>query len=333
MDEKKIYNLVGKVLEEDLISTGGAVLLPRGTEVTISHVNKVLNHNLYAPPRAKNSNIPQVIEGAISELDSIFAYTRKKNVVPIKQVYRDVLPTIMKVTSYPFVSDLLASLGTTDDYTVTHSLAVSMLSTMLGRWLGLNEEQLVDLSISSTLHDIGKVKIPIEILNKPSKLSPEEFIFMKKHTIFGYEMIRATEGTKLEQALAALEHHERLDGRGYPFGIGKDRISYFAKIVAIADVFHAMGSSRVYHGPKPTYQILSEMWNGVFGAHDPKILQIFLRRYMENLIGARVLLSSGKKATIRLIHPEAPMHPLLETEDGFIDLNQHFDIQIEQVLS
>jgi HD-GYP domain-containing protein (c-di-GMP phosphodiesterase class II) len=324
----QIAHMLGKTLEEDIVSLTGAILIPRGTCITIDHVNKVLNHSWYAMSDEENVELSRTVENAVQELDQIFDFARRKNEIPLQKVYQDILPAVLKVTSYPYIGKLLLGLGKLDNYTVAHSLAVSVLSTMIGRWLGLAEDKLVSLTIASTLHDIGKMKIPIGILNKPGKLSEVEFSYIKKHTIFGYELIQATPGTDYEHALVALEHHERMDGSGYPHGKIGAHISYFARIIAIADVFHAMGSKRVYRGPKPVYEVLDEMANGIFGEFDPTVLSVFLQRYMENLIGVQVLLSNGKNAVIRMVHRGTPLRPLVEHNGEFIDLAENHNIQI-----
>ncbi len=327
-----MIGLLGKVLEEDILSASGVTLLPSGTKVTLAHIHKVLNHQLLADPRTKPVDVVKDLEHAVIQLQGIFDYVRARHQIEFEEVYNEIVPTVLEVSSYPYVHELLALLDNEDDYTATHSFAVSILATMLGRWLGLDEEQLLDITIASALHDIGKSQIPLEILNKPGELTQEEFEVMKQHTLLGYELIQKTAGTTKAHALAALQHHERMDGSGYPAGIVGAEISFYARIIGIADVFHAMGSTRVYHGPNPAYKILDDMSSGVFGKFDPVMMRLFLQRYMEYLIGARVYLSTGKSGTIRMIHTDNPTRPLIQTDDGFVDLSKTWDVNIEKIL-
>lgn len=207
-----------------------------------------------------------------------------------------------------------------------------MISTLLGNWLNLDESELSLLTIAATLHDVGKMKVPEEILNKPGKLTYEEFEEVKKHTVYGYEIIKSTYSLTHRCALVALQHHEREDGKGYPFGLKKDKIDYLSKIVAVADVFHAMTSQRVYQDAKPFYMVVEEMRQGTFGKFDPHIVNVFLQKIMDTLVGNTAVLTDGRVGTIVMIHYEDPFNPLIQSGDEFIDLRKEVDVHLDKVL-
>jgi HD-GYP domain-containing protein (c-di-GMP phosphodiesterase class II) len=174
--------------------------------------------------------------------------------------------------------------------------------------------------------------IPAEILTKPGPLSEEEYALMKKHTTLGYEMIRDTVGTTHMQALVALQHHERMDGSGYPFGVLGHRITDFSKIVAVADIFHAMTSDRFYRTAAPLYEVLRQMDDSVYGKLDPYICSVFINKLMQSMIGNEVLLTDGQVGKIIMILAHDPLRPLVNIGDDFIDLSRHRQLGIVRVI-
>lgn len=155
---------------------------------------------------------------------------------------------------------------------------------------------------------------------------------MKKHTTFGYEMIRDTVGTNHTQALVALQHHERMDGSGYPFGVLGNRITDFSKIVAVADVFHAMTSDRFYRKAAPLYEVLLQMEESVFGKLDPYICRVFINKLMQSMLGNEVELTDGRKGKIVMILATDPLRPLVNIDEDFIDLSKHRSLGIVRVI-
>ncbi len=141
---------------------------------------------------------------------------------------------------------ITTALDKRDKYTHQHSRNVAQISVMIGRKMGLSEKELEDLEVSAILHDIGKIGIPDSILLKPGRLTPEEFEYIKKHTIFGGEMLQKLKHVTESMIAGAVEHHERCDGSGYPYGKKCDEISLFGKIIAVADVYDALTAKRVY---------------------------------------------------------------------------------------
>jgi len=183
------------------------------------------------------------------------------------------------------------------------------------------------------LHDVGKMLIPEAILNKAGKLTAEEFAMMQKHTVYGYEILKATVGVTHRQALVALQHHERINGSGYPSGIKKDDIDLFSRIVSVADVFHAMTSNRVYQNHFPFYRVLSEMERDMYSGLDPAITMLFIEKTMNALIGDSVLLTDGREGTIITVPKNDPTRPLIQVGDNFVDLSKDLSLQIKQIVT
>ncbi|MFF2586309.1 HD-GYP domain-containing protein [Peribacillus butanolivorans] len=126
-----------------------------------------------------------------------------------------------------------------NEYTYKHNIGVGIIATYLGTKLGLSKESLSDLTMAAILHDVGKTRIPERLLEKTGKLTATEYDEIKRHTIYGYELLKSIPGIPPSIALTALQHHEREDGQGYPHKLKGSNIYYLSKIVAIADVFHA----------------------------------------------------------------------------------------------
>lgn len=153
-------------------------------------------------------------------------------------------------------------------------------NTELGK--GLTEQEIMDIALASIMHDVGKIAIPDAILNKPGRLTPEEFEIMKTHTTQGGELLKKIPQMKEHEAFRyaydiALHHHERYDGRGYPDGLKGDEISLWAQIVSLADVYDALTSKRVYKESFAAEEAVQMIKDGKCGVFNPELLEIFLR--------------------------------------------------------
>ena len=192
----------------------------------------------------------------------------------------------------------LARLKTADDYTYMHSVAVCALMVSLARQLKLDENQIRDAGMSGLLHDLGKAMIPMEILNKPGKLTDQEFDLIKTHPAEGHRLL-VDGGTVGEIPLdVCLHHHEKVNGTGYPHQLKDEQISLFAKMGAVCDVYDAITSNRPYKAgwdPAESIRKMTEWCNGHF---DTKVFQSFIKSIGIYPIGSLVRLSSGRLAVV-----------------------------------
>lgn len=334
----KTDRLIGCRLKRDLVSGDGVLLLSEKTILTETHVQFIENHqivisslDLEALPQEGRTN-EGLVGKASEEIKEIFNQMRKSGTIPVEEVQRSIIPTIHQATEFPNLFSILTGLQAKDDYTYRHNIGVGVISTMIGKWLRLNEEDLALLTLAATLHDVGKIKIEDEILNKPGKFTHEEYERMKKHTTYGYEIIQRTSGMHPRVALVALQHHERMDGRGYPQGLTGEEIDYFSKIVAVADVFHAMTSKRIYKQASPFYQVMKQMVSDAYGILDPIICNTFVRRMMEMAIGSSIRLTDGRIGRIAMVHHDDPTNPLIWLDNQFLDLRKHPYLDIERLV-
>jgi putative nucleotidyltransferase with HDIG domain len=280
----------------------------------------------------KNFDLIQIYHYAVTGMSEILQQIHSHQQIPVEPLRTTIFPAVKRLADSPSVFTLLSQLQSKDDYTSKHSIAVGILAMNLGKVLKLPVDQIDLLMTAGTLHDVGKMMIPDLILNKPSQLTLDEFEVMKRHTVYGYEMISRTATFTESEAIIALEHHEQVDGNGYPHRKKNSEINYLAKIVNVVDVFHAMSSSRIYHDPMPFYQILVEMNNGVFGHFDPAISLAFIQNMMEQLIGEKVLLSDSRIGIIRMIPMQVPTRPFVEVGSTIVDLNRTPEINILRLL-
>lgn len=228
--------------------------------------------------------------------------------------------------------DMLHSMRSYDNLTYVHSMSVSIICNIFGRWLKLNPDDIDILTIAGLLHDIGKLVVPEEIIKKPGKLTEIEYNKVKAHTLEGYKILK---NVKIDNRIkdAALLHHERCDGTGYPLGVGEDKISDFAKIIAIADVYDAMTAARVYRGPMCPFKVISIFEKEGLQKYDSKFILTFLENIGQTYMNNRVRLSDGREGDIVLIHNNAISRPLVKCLDGsFVDLVDYPDLSIDELV-
>jgi len=199
-----------------------------------------------------------------------------------------------------------------DDYTYTHCINVSTISLMIGRKLNLTKEQLFQLGEGALLHDLGKIKIPENVLNKPSKLSENEFEIMKKHPLYTYEILKDKKEVSEISKFIAMQHHEKFDGTGYPFGLKGEKINYFARIVALADVYDALTTARSYKKAMSPYKAMQIIVSGSGKHFDPQLLKEMLKILSIYPPGSYVELNTGEKAIIKKINDKNVLGPVVE---------------------
>ncbi|MCL7747601.1 HD-GYP domain-containing protein [Halalkalibacter alkaliphilus] len=318
---------IGLELLHDLVSDEGTLLLKRGTvlsEPLLRKINVSVDQLEYALQGASNKNKDNpidLIEGAANEIRDIFEKF-KKDKHALTQIESTVLPTVELLAREERLATLLEGLFDKDNYTYRHNIGVSVVASMLANWLHFSEEDRKKITLGGLLHDIGKLELSDGVLTKPGRLSNEEFAEIKMHPTYGYELLKIGSIYSEDICLMALEHHEREDGTGYPYQKGANEIHPFSKVIAIADVFHAMTSDRVYRKGHSLYAVLKHIKDESFGKLEPTYAAMFVTKFMELSIGQYAELSNGEVAEIVFIFPQDPINPLVRLHDELIELGK-----------
>jgi HD-GYP domain-containing protein (c-di-GMP phosphodiesterase class II) len=264
---------------------------------------------------------------------SLFQAIRLQRKIPISEFKKIIVPVIDQITEDPNVFRILEAVKVRFDYTHRHNIGVAILAVLIGKWLGLSKSELFALSLGAILHDVGNLRIPEDILNKADFLREDEFQFIKQHTVFGYDMLKNTVGISNRVALAALQHHEREDGSGYPSGLSKDQIEPISKIIAVADIFHAMFSKRPYREPFPITEIIKQLRSEIFGKLNPVIVSVFIDKITSKFVGRQIVLSDGRKGNIVFLNPYEETKPLVQVNSAhFIDLSRQRKLHIKEIV-
>lgn len=220
------------------------------------------------------------------------------------------------------VFDMLHNMRQVNDSTYAHSLNVAIISRIIGKWLHFSNEELDTLTLAGLLHDIGKTKIPDEVLNKDGKLTDEEFQMIRNHPKYGYDILKS-QPLNSHIKKAALMHHERCDGSGYPMGLTMEEIDDYALIIAIADVYDAMTAARSYRAPLCPFEVIAEFEKDGLQKYKPKYILTFLENIANAYQNNRVMLSDGTSARIVLLNHRRLSKPLVQLYDGAcIDLEK-----------
>ncbi|MFA6119731.1 MAG: HD-GYP domain-containing protein [Sideroxydans sp.] len=258
-----------------------------------------------APQAIAKISIQQELEAARklqakskAAVTSMFKEARMGNAIKISEAAPLVEEISRSITRNPEAFLNLARLKTKDDYTYMHSVAVCALMIALAKQLGLGENEIKEAGLAGLLHDVGKMLIPDEVLNKPGKLTDEEFEIIKDHPLKGWEILNGSPDITATALDVCLHHHERVDGKGYPNKLSGSEISLFARMGAVCDVYDALTSNRCYKNgwePADTIRKMAEWKDGHF---DERIFQAFVKTIGIYPSGTLVRLKSGRLAIV-----------------------------------
>ena len=227
--------------------------------------------------------------------------------------------------------DMLHNMRQIDDSTYAHSVNVALICRLIGKWKNFSEKDMDTLTLCGLLHDIGKSKIPNEIIGKPGKLTDSEYEEIKKHPVIGYNLVKNLD---IDQRIknAVLLHHERFDGKGYPLGLTGNEIDDFTSIVSIADVYDAMTANRCYRDGLCPFEVIAMFEKEGLTQFNPKYILTFLDHIANTYINNEVLLSDGSSGKIVLINKKLT-RPTIQLDNGnFVNLESRLDLYVQAII-
>lgn len=348
-----------------IFSKSGQLILPEHTLLT---TQQILRLNFYGIEHIRVILPEEIQDPAVNELtgsghEDIISYSQKirkseafqtfkadynKKVELLEDSLNDILKKNTPIDSNLLISqmsslyegnlttlsifDMLHNMRQIDDSTYAHSINVALISRMLGEWLSFSPEDLDVLTLAGLLHDIGKCKIDPEIIAKPGPLSDDEFAIIKEHPRLGAEVLEHQDLDKRVK-LAALMHHERCDGSGYPLGLFCDEISDFAKIISIADVYDAMTANRCYRKGLCPFEVIATFEREGLSKFDSRYISTFQNHIGDTYISNCVLLNDGTCGKIILMNRQILSRPTVHTStDEYIDLMKHPELHIQAII-
>ena len=346
--------LPGMVVAKNIYDADANLLLSKDMILTVQYINRLKNiglRSIYILTEKSHNNIlyqedimrEETRLKAIRSIGDTFKKclcTKKLDVDVIKEVTINIIDEISQSkTNLIQLSDII----TFDEYTFGHSVNVCAISTMMGIINQYSPKRLYELALGAILHDIGKIMVPLEILNKKGRLDEEEMKIMKNHSTYGFELLRKTSNLSVVPMHVAFQHHENFNGSGYPRALKNLKIHQYARIVAIADVYDAITTERPYQKARTPYQAYEIMSSEAGIKFDINLLESFFDNLAIFTPGSLVLLSNGFYAIVTSISSGLQFHPTIKViakpnkeflkEELYIDLKEYDHIKVLRNLS
>ena len=317
--DKSGRNLVqrGSILDnyviDSLLKMGVIMVYIQSGEETAGDIEKSISpqarkqiERLHTDDRSKVELSDSVKTRVAEGIQFIYSNTESKE---LADATNNIASNLMNaINSTDAIAVDISALKTSDEYTFKHSVDVATMSMILAKQQGLSQKQIYEIGVAGLLHDIGKTKIPLDILNKPARLTDEEFAVMKQHPVFGYRMIKDRDEFSNEICMAVLQHHEKMNSKGYPVGFPSDKITQYARILTIADIYDALVTERPYKSAFSQREAV-EMIMSMTGELDLTAMKSFLESMILYPVDSIVELSNGEKAKVVKNNPHYILRP------------------------
>ena len=347
----------GMVLAEDIYAHGTSrLLLPSGTSLTAKNIARLAFYSIYSvnivqqeAPASKPAPKPETFSERIRNSAEFMEFHQnysnsidsfKKalgNTINMNKpldadaLFEDTLSLMRSGSGKVNLFDMLTNLRNHDDATYVHNINVALICNIFAGWLHFSEEETQIATLCGLFHDIGKMMVPDHILKKEGALTDSEYEIVKSHAIKGYQKLK---DMNMDSRIynAALMHHERCDGSGYPLGLEGEQISPYASLVGIADVYDAMTSARAYREPVCPFDVISLLESEGYQKYAPKYLMTFLENIVNSYLLNTVRLSDGREGTIVYINKDKFSCPTIQVGVEYVDLFKQTDLTIEKIL-
>ncbi len=341
---------LGMELAKDIYSRNNQMILNAGAVLDAQKISKIMFYSVdsitvYVPESEPEQTLTQQLKNSVEFRE--FTKNYDSTVSALKQTVNAMLTEdgdidedfligevdkmVIESGSRSKIFNMLHCIRDYDEMTYMHSVNVSLIANCFAKWLGMSEEDQRIITLSGLLHDVGKTVIPREIILKPDALTEEEYRVVKTHTLRGYEILKS-KNIDDRIKMCALQHHERADGSGYPFGKTSDELENFSMIVAIADVYDAMTSDRVYRPRICPFEVVRMLQTEGAAKYDPKYLVPLLEQITEVFMNHTVMLSNDQVGKVVLLNRAELSKPVVQVDDIFVDLTKSRNVTITEVL-
>lgn len=340
--------IAGTKLAQSIYNENGIPLVQKGVSLTERMIQRLIKNKInYAyildeltkgvvvEPLISNElkveaihNIKETFDTLQTKGPSEKSYILHTTGAKLKNILEEIIYLIKNRHS---TISLLADILVTDDYTFQHSLNVAIYSLTIGIDLGFSEKELSDLGVGAIFHDIGKVFIEEEILKKKGKLTDKEFKSIQDHPKLGFDYIRKQTDLSSVIAHCAYQHHERLDGSGYPRHLKGEDIHIYAKIIAIADVFDAVTSKRTYRDAMLPHEGLEILYGGAIDKFEKNYVEAFKKNVAIYPNGLTVKLSDGREGVVAKQNMHLCDRPIIQVlKEDEADINNCYELDLSR---
>lgn len=348
----------GMVIAKDVHNASNILVMGKNTVLTDDSITKLAFHSIYSvyikedvveEPK-KPTYERTYVKSKIKETEEfkIFKENYDREVEQLEVTFNDIITLQSKKIGISelcqkatcmlddtrggiHVFDILHNMRDYDDSTFNHSMNVALICNVFADWMHMSGMEKEIATVAGLLHDIGKLRIPEQIVKKAARLTDEEYLLIKTHPMEGYNILFESRFISSIQN-AALMHHERYDGTGYPLGLKGNQIDKYAKMVAIADVYDAMTAARVYRGALCPFKVIEMFESEGLSMFDPEYLLVFMENIVQTYIKNWVRLSNGKEGEIVMMNKQKLSRPVVLCGTEFINLADHPEITIEEVM-
>ncbi|WP_159887457.1 HD-GYP domain-containing protein [Paenibacillus puerhi] len=337
---KKIYNSEGLILlGEQVELTQGIIRRLEGHGIDFAYIDDPRTNDLVIRDLlSEETRVRAVTEIRDSFRKIAEGQLRRKAAgqLQVGKAFRGLMDMIMDdLSDHKDAMIMLTNINAMDDYLFHHSLNVCIYTTMLGLAHGYSRDELMTLGLGALLHDVGKTQIPLELLRKRDRLTDDEFSHIKHHTSFGFQFLKDEPNIPLLAAHCAFQHHERLDGSGYPRGLKGGEIHEYARWIGLVDSYDAMTTHRVYRKAMLPHQAMEILFTGTGSLYDKEKIELFRDKIAIYPIGITVTLSTGEKGVVVDLNATVPQRPIvriLQDEAGQ-ELDGSREIDLSKSLS
>ena len=314
----------GMTVAEDVCSAFGTRIANKGQTVDSGIIALMKSNRVRSVKVIAGSSEQDEAENVIKLLAQSMLFARNKAVFAseefVKPIIADVIGLVKSSPQALEYIDLLMRLRDYSETVFAHSVNVALICREFANWHGMNFEKTQELTLAGLIHDIGKLQVPVDILDSVRPLTEAEFKQVKKHSINGYMMLKGSEIPEIIKR-PIIDHHERCDGTGYPMGYHFQEISEYGRIIGMVDAYEAMTAKRAYRDRLCPFKIGAIMLQESEGKYDTLLLEEFFANILNPYIGSKVMLSNGYTARLKGINKQDISHPVIELAGQTIDLS------------